>query len=344
MAMKSLTVDGKRWYYSNHVTTVDWASMACEDRGTRLMTLDEFLPMQRVILDNMPTTNRSIWLLNPVSTAPLAYNIDTNEQKNYSSTALIMCKFLKFLTKLIPEPPPTTLPTTVATTTPPTTTVAMTTPPTTTVATTTPPTTTIATTTPPTTTVATTTPPTTTGATTAAPTTTVATTAAPTTTVATTTAPVTTVATTAPATKVATTTAPATTVAMTTAPATTVAMTSPVTNLNFECRGFNIMISLNRTTITEANTLCTQQSGMKLLRSRWQLKLEDCYMPILNRENVEEIWMRQIRKRPKATAWMMYNVSSSQLNPTPDASATAAFICAGKYFILHDEGLSSLLC
>ncbi|XP_065180213.1 uncharacterized protein LOC135810651 [Sycon ciliatum] len=168
------------------------------------------------------------------------------------------------------------------------------------------------------------------------PPTTVATTAAPPTTVATTTPPTATVATTRP---------PTTTGATTAAPAITVAATtSPVTNLNFECRGFNIMISLNRTTLTEANTLCTQQSGMKLLRSRWQRKLEECYMPILNRVNVEEIWMRQIRKNPKVTAWMMYNVSSSQLNPTPDASATAAFICAGKYLILHDDGLPSLLC
>ena len=91
---ESLTVSGNRWYYSNHKTTVDRASMACEDKGTRLMTLDEFLPIQKVIIGNMPTTDRSIWLLDPVSTAPLAFNMGTNEEKNDSSTALIMCKLL----------------------------------------------------------------------------------------------------------------------------------------------------------------------------------------------------------------------------------------------------------
>ena len=91
---ESLTVGGNRWYYSNHETTVDRASMACEDKGTRLMTLDEFLPIQRVILANMPITDRSIWLLDPVSTAPLAFNMEINEEKNYLSTAFIMCKLL----------------------------------------------------------------------------------------------------------------------------------------------------------------------------------------------------------------------------------------------------------
>ncbi|XP_065195716.1 uncharacterized protein LOC135827120 [Sycon ciliatum] len=89
----SMTAGEQHWYYSHDQTTVDRASMACEDRGTRLMTLDEFLAIRNSILaDNVNFIDRFIWVLHPVTAAQLAVKMRTNEQKTGLVTAYIMCK------------------------------------------------------------------------------------------------------------------------------------------------------------------------------------------------------------------------------------------------------------
>ncbi|XP_065195618.1 uncharacterized protein LOC135827025 [Sycon ciliatum] len=68
--------------------------MACEDRGTRLMTMDEVLEIKNFILENNLTiADGSIWVLNPVSRAPIAFNMKANTQNIRASTAAhVLCK------------------------------------------------------------------------------------------------------------------------------------------------------------------------------------------------------------------------------------------------------------
>ena len=92
LIVASLTSSERHWYYSNNRTTFDRASMACEDMGTRLMTMDEVLTIREFFLTYYNNwADRFIWVLDPFSIAPLAFNMKTNEEKN-SFTALIMCK------------------------------------------------------------------------------------------------------------------------------------------------------------------------------------------------------------------------------------------------------------
>ena len=89
----SLTAGEQHCYYSHDKTTVDRASMACEDRGTRLMTLDELLAIRNNILaDDESFVDRFIWVFNPVTAAPLAVKMRTREQRNDLVTAYIICK------------------------------------------------------------------------------------------------------------------------------------------------------------------------------------------------------------------------------------------------------------
>eukprot|EP00117_Sycon_ciliatum_P050525 scpid50824/ scgid5677/ len=92
----SLTSGGQHWYYSHLETTVDRATMACEDVGTNLMTLAEAQTIRSSSLVNNPSlTQNFIWVLNPVSNVPIAFNIRTNQQKIDALTAEIMCKSSK---------------------------------------------------------------------------------------------------------------------------------------------------------------------------------------------------------------------------------------------------------
>eukprot|EP00117_Sycon_ciliatum_P000884 scpid35240/ scgid6776/ len=84
---------GQHWYYGYYNTTADRASMACEDVGTELMTLAEVLAIQNFILaNNAKLANRYIWVLNPVSNVPIAFNMATNGQKKDTLIAEVMCK------------------------------------------------------------------------------------------------------------------------------------------------------------------------------------------------------------------------------------------------------------
>ncbi|XP_065194999.1 uncharacterized protein LOC135826304 [Sycon ciliatum] len=91
--LASLTSGGQHWYYSHLETTVDRATMACEDVGTNLMTLAEAQTIRSSSLVNNPSlTQNFIWVLNPVSNVPIAFNIRTNQQQIDALTAEIMCK------------------------------------------------------------------------------------------------------------------------------------------------------------------------------------------------------------------------------------------------------------
>ncbi|XP_065195711.1 uncharacterized protein LOC135827115 [Sycon ciliatum] len=90
----SLVAGKHHWYYSPHNTTIDRASMACEDMGTRLMMLDEVLEIRNSIpeIKFLNIAGSFVWALNPVTSAPLAVRMMTEEQTTSMLIASILCK------------------------------------------------------------------------------------------------------------------------------------------------------------------------------------------------------------------------------------------------------------
>ena len=89
--VESLLTGDHHWYYSPLKTTIDRASMACEDMGTRLMTLDEVLEIRNSIPENN-IARSFVWALNPVTNAPLAVKMRTEEHSTSMLSASILCK------------------------------------------------------------------------------------------------------------------------------------------------------------------------------------------------------------------------------------------------------------
>lgn len=68
--------------------------MACEDMGTRLMMLDEVLEIRNSIpeIKFLNIAGSFVWALNPVTSAPLAVRMMTEEQTTSMLIASILCK------------------------------------------------------------------------------------------------------------------------------------------------------------------------------------------------------------------------------------------------------------
>ncbi|XP_065196118.1 uncharacterized protein LOC135827576 [Sycon ciliatum] len=89
--LESLQIGHVHWYRSSQPTTYDRASMACENMGTRLMTLDEVLvAMDLIVTKATSVANQFIWVTDTASGRPVTIKLTTGQHGKHT-TARFMC-------------------------------------------------------------------------------------------------------------------------------------------------------------------------------------------------------------------------------------------------------------